>query len=72
MIIVADLFEVAPAYVLALAALMLSLGLTYWLMRDRVDSRRAIVPVDEPAQPPPAGSTTRPASAPLPGSRGLC
>ena len=36
-IIVADLFQVAPESVMALAALVLSLGVTYWLMRERDD-----------------------------------
>lgn len=36
-IIVADLFLSPPASTLALAALMLALGTTYWLMRERDD-----------------------------------
>jgi uncharacterized membrane protein (DUF373 family) len=36
-IIVADLFQVAPASAFALASLMLALGVTYWLMRERDD-----------------------------------
>jgi uncharacterized membrane protein (DUF373 family) len=36
-IIVADLFQVPPASAFALATLMLALGLTYWLMRERDD-----------------------------------
>jgi uncharacterized membrane protein (DUF373 family) len=36
-IIVADLFQAAPASALALATLMLALGVTYWLMRERDD-----------------------------------
>src|SRR6267378_1761945 len=39
-IIVADLFEIAPAALLGLAALALSLGVTYWLVRDKDDARR--------------------------------
>ena len=39
-IIVADLFEIAPAELLGLAALSLSLGVTYWLVRDTDESRR--------------------------------
>ena len=39
-IIVADLFEIAPAALLGLAALSLSLGVTYWLVRDKDDARR--------------------------------
>jgi uncharacterized membrane protein (DUF373 family) len=41
-IIVVDLFEVSPGSVMALAALTLSLGLAYWLVRER----------DDRAQPP--------------------
>jgi uncharacterized membrane protein (DUF373 family) len=36
-VIVADLFQVPPASALALAMLMLALGVTYWLMRERDD-----------------------------------
>jgi uncharacterized membrane protein (DUF373 family) len=36
-IIVTDLFQVSPLSVAALAALMLSLGLAYWLVNDRQD-----------------------------------
>jgi uncharacterized membrane protein (DUF373 family) len=39
-IIVADLFQVAPASAFALASLMLALGVTYWLMRERDDRMR--------------------------------
>jgi uncharacterized membrane protein (DUF373 family) len=39
-IIVADLFEIAPAALLGLAALSLSLGVTYWLVRDKHLVRR--------------------------------
>ena len=39
-IIVADLFEIAPAELLGLAALSLSLGVTYWLVRDTDEGRR--------------------------------
>jgi uncharacterized membrane protein (DUF373 family) len=39
-IIVTDFFQAAPGGTLALAALMLALGATYWLMRDR-DERQA-------------------------------
>jgi uncharacterized membrane protein (DUF373 family) len=46
-IIVADLFEIAPAALLGLAALSLSLGVTYWLIRDKDDGRRERK--DEPA-----------------------
>lgn len=35
--IVLDIREVTPAYLLALAAVMLALGLTYWLMTERGD-----------------------------------
>jgi uncharacterized membrane protein (DUF373 family) len=37
-IIVADMFQVAPGSALALAVLMLALGVTYWLMRERDDA----------------------------------
>jgi uncharacterized membrane protein (DUF373 family) len=36
-VIVTDLFQVPPASALALAMLMLALGVTYWLMRERDD-----------------------------------
>jgi uncharacterized membrane protein (DUF373 family) len=36
-IIVTDLFQIPPASTLALAILMLALGVTYWLMRERDD-----------------------------------
>ena len=36
----ADLFEIAPAELLGLAALSLSLGVTYWLVRDTDEGRR--------------------------------
>ncbi|HEX7767066.1 MAG TPA: phosphate-starvation-inducible PsiE family protein [Nitrospira sp.] len=36
-IIVTNLFEAPPASTLALAFLMLALGVTYWLMRERED-----------------------------------
>jgi uncharacterized membrane protein (DUF373 family) len=39
-IIVADLFEIAPAELLGLAALSQSLGVTYWLVRDTDEGRR--------------------------------
>jgi uncharacterized membrane protein (DUF373 family) len=34
-LIVADLYTVTPAWLAGLAALILALGITYWLMRDR-------------------------------------
>ena len=40
-VIITDPFETAPASVLALAALTLALGVTYWLMRERDDRLRA-------------------------------
>jgi uncharacterized membrane protein (DUF373 family) len=43
-IIIADLFQVAPASALALAGLMLALGVTYWLMNDEEDATSAIEP----------------------------
>jgi uncharacterized membrane protein (DUF373 family) len=39
-IIIADLFQETPASTLALAVLMLALGITYWLMRERDDRLR--------------------------------
>jgi uncharacterized membrane protein (DUF373 family) len=39
-IIVADLFQDGAASALALAVLMLALGVTYWLMRERDDRLR--------------------------------
>ena len=36
-VIVVELFAAAPAALVALAALTLSLGVTYWLMRERDD-----------------------------------
>jgi len=39
-IIVVDLFEIAPAALLGIAALALSLGVTYWLVGDRDRGRR--------------------------------
>jgi uncharacterized membrane protein (DUF373 family) len=39
-IIVADLFEIPPVTLLGLAALSLSLGVTYWLVRDKDEGWR--------------------------------
>jgi uncharacterized membrane protein (DUF373 family) len=39
-LIVVDLYTVAPASLAAIAALILSLGVTYWLMRERDDRFR--------------------------------
>ena len=39
-IIVVDLFEIAPAALLGLAALSLSLGVTYWLVSERDKGQR--------------------------------
>jgi uncharacterized membrane protein (DUF373 family) len=39
-IIIADLFQEGPTSTLALAVLMLALGVTYWLMRERDDRLR--------------------------------
>lgn len=36
-VVVVDPYEVAPGSVAALAAITVSLGLTYWLMRERDD-----------------------------------
>jgi uncharacterized membrane protein (DUF373 family) len=51
-IIVADLFEVSPATLLGLAALSLSLGVTYWLVRDGRGRK-------EESAPPSSGQTPR-------------
>jgi uncharacterized membrane protein (DUF373 family) len=48
-IIVVELFEVSAASVMALAALALSLGIAYWLVRER----------DDRAQPPSAETEKR-------------
>jgi uncharacterized membrane protein (DUF373 family) len=48
-LIVADFYTVTPAWLAGVAALILALGLTYWLMRDRDD---------RPSRPVPAGRTT--------------
>jgi uncharacterized membrane protein (DUF373 family) len=45
-IIVVDLFEFSPASVMALAALTLSLGVAYWLLRER-EERPQSLPVEE-------------------------
>jgi uncharacterized membrane protein (DUF373 family) len=39
-VIIVDLFAAAPAGLVALAALTLALGVTYWLMRERDDRDR--------------------------------
>jgi hypothetical protein len=40
---VVDFYAVSPAFLAALSALLLSLGVTYWLMRERDDrARRAL------------------------------
>jgi len=48
-IIVADLFEIPPAALLGLAALALSLGVTYWLVRDKDEGRRGRKDESRPA-----------------------
>jgi uncharacterized membrane protein (DUF373 family) len=54
-VIVTDPFEAPPASVLALAALTLALGITYWLMRERDDRLRAGARGSAPDAPrPPA------------------
>ncbi|MEA2723866.1 MAG: hypothetical protein QOH59_1637 [Gemmatimonadales bacterium] len=40
-VIVVDLYEATPGSIAALAGLVLSLGVTYWLMRERDDGIRA-------------------------------
>src|SRR5712671_6365943 len=52
-IIVADLFEIAPAALLGLAALALSLGVTYWLVRDKEDVPRGRKDEPAPSRPGP-------------------
>ena len=52
-VIVTDPFEAAPASVLALAALTLALGVTYWLMRERDDRRRTVAAGVKGAAPGP-------------------
>ena len=50
-LIVVDFYAVSPAFLAALSALLLSLGVTYWLMRERDDrARRALE--DRAASPP--------------------
>jgi uncharacterized membrane protein (DUF373 family) len=39
-LIVVDFYAVSPAFLAALSALLLSLGVTYWLMRERDDRLR--------------------------------
>jgi uncharacterized membrane protein (DUF373 family) len=36
-LIVADFYDVTPAWLAGLAALILALGMAYWLMRERDD-----------------------------------
>jgi uncharacterized membrane protein (DUF373 family) len=43
-LIVADFYGVTPAWLAGLAALILALGITYWLMRERDDRLRRPVP----------------------------
>src|SRR5712671_1534225 len=52
-IIVADLFEIAPAALLGLAALSFSLGVTYWLVRDKEAGGRKRKAGNLPSEPPP-------------------
>jgi uncharacterized membrane protein (DUF373 family) len=44
-LIVTDFYGVTPAWLAGLAALILALGITYWLMRDRDDRPSRPVPV---------------------------
>lgn len=50
-LIVVDFYSVSPASLAALAALLLSLGITYWLMRERDDRLRRARRSDAPARP---------------------
>jgi uncharacterized membrane protein (DUF373 family) len=43
-LIVADFYEVTPAWLGGLAALILALGITYWLMRERDDRLKRPLP----------------------------
>ena len=52
-IIVADLFEIAPGTLLGLAALALSLGVTYWLVGDKDEGRRGRKDERAPSRPGP-------------------
>ena len=52
-VIIVDLFDTTPASVAALAALVVALGGTYWLIRER-DERSSRSPLaSPPASPPP-------------------
>jgi uncharacterized membrane protein (DUF373 family) len=51
-VIIADLFHITPASVAALAALVVALGGTYWLIRER-DERSSRSPVESRAASPP-------------------
>jgi uncharacterized membrane protein (DUF373 family) len=50
-LIVVDFYAVSPAFLAALSALLLSLGVTYWLMRERDDRLRP-----PPPNRPPSGT----------------
>jgi len=52
-VIVADLFHTTPASVAALAALVVALGMTYWLIRERDERSRRSPVASPPASPPP-------------------
>jgi uncharacterized membrane protein (DUF373 family) len=43
-LIVADFYAVTPAWLAGVAALILALGITYWLMRDRDDRLSRLAP----------------------------
>jgi uncharacterized membrane protein (DUF373 family) len=53
-VIMVDLHEATPASVAALAGLVLCLGVTYWLMRER-DDRMRRAPGNLPPEPRPRG-----------------
>jgi uncharacterized membrane protein (DUF373 family) len=53
-VIIADLFHIPPAAVGTLAALVVALGVTYWLIRERDEGSRRSPAASPPASPPPA------------------
>jgi uncharacterized membrane protein (DUF373 family) len=51
-VIVTDLYDAAPASVAALAGLVLALGVTYWLMRERDERPRRSSTSNQPVSHP--------------------